>query len=367
MSPYPVPPPRPSDPAPTRRYGSIVLLTLGFVLIAVCAVVVTLAVLLSTGPTSFAIGVLFALVPVAPLLAFFGWLDRYEPEPRGYLVFAFGWGAAVATLGSLVINSTSIYLLDTAGRDSEYVGTVFVAPIVEEALKGLGLLTIVWISRRGLDSVVDGIVYAGLIGVGFAFVENILYLGAALTDGGSAGLIATFVARGILSPFAHPLFTAAFGIGLALAARNKGAGRLLVLIGYVVAVGLHALWNANASTDVTGFLAGFIMIHVPIFLIYVGLALWSRAREGRLIRTHLQPYAATGWVTPAEVEMLSDLRLRRQALAGAAPGSRSQVRRFQQSAVSLAHLRARMDAGSAPRGGVEMERRLLADISAQRV
>ena len=55
-----------------------------------------------------------------------------------------------------------------------------VAPITEEGAKGLFILLLLWFRRRVIDGVLDGIVYAGLVGVGFAFTENILYLGARL-------------------------------------------------------------------------------------------------------------------------------------------------------------------------------------------
>ena len=63
-----------------------------------------------------------------------------------------------------------------------------------------------------------------MVGVGFAFVENILYLAAAYngTDGtgpgGTDALTATFVVRCLFSPFAHPLFTAFTGVPAPLAA-----------------------------------------------------------------------------------------------------------------------------------------------------
>ena len=66
----------------------------------------------------------------------------------------------------------------------------------------------------------DGIVYAGMVGIGFAFTENILYLAAAYngTDGmgpgGTEAVTATFVVRCLFSPFAHPFFTAFIGIGV---------------------------------------------------------------------------------------------------------------------------------------------------------
>ena len=102
--------------------------------------------------------------------------------------------------------------------------------------------------RREFDGVVDGIVYAGLAGVGFAFTENVLYLGRALQDNGTAGLAVTFVLRGVFGPFAHPMFTMATGIGLGVAATTRRRWLRVVapLVGWLCAVALHAMWNLSA-------------------------------------------------------------------------------------------------------------------------
>lgn len=372
QSPASAPLPGSSRPqVPGSRTGSTVLLVLGYVLVAVCAIVITPVVLVATGPTAFVVGLLFAVVPVVPLLAYFAWLDRNEPEPRGLLLFAFGWGAAVATLGSLVLNTASVLVLDAAGRDPEFVSVAVVAPVVEEALKGLGILAILLIGRRGLDGVVDGLVYAGVVGVGFAFVENILYLGAALTDGGGAGLIGTFVVRGIFSPFAHPLFTAPIGIAIAVAARRGGLRWAWVLVGYVVAVLLHGVWNGSAVASPETFLVGFILLQAPLFAVYIGVALWARRREERLIRLHLEPYAQVGWISRSELAMLGSLRTRRHALdvVGRGPGGPQRaaaLKRMQRAAVQLAFLRNRMLRGTAPRDARALEHDLLDGITAWR-
>jgi RsiW-degrading membrane proteinase PrsW (M82 family) len=354
MSSQPAPVPGTARPqVPGSRSGSQVLLILGFVLIGVCALVITPVVLVATGPTAFVVGLLFAVVPVAPLLAYFAWLDRHEPEPGGLLVFAFGWGAVVATLGSLVLNTASVLVLDAAGRDPEFVSVAVVAPVVEEALKGLGILAIVLVGRRGLDGVVDGLVYAGVVGVGFAFVENILYLGGALLEGGGAGLVGTFVVRGIFSPFAHPLFTAPIGVAVAIAVRRGGFRWAWVAVGYVVAVVLHGVWNGSAVSSPEAFLLGFVVLQAPLFAVYLAVALWARQREGHLIRHHLVPYAQVGWLAPQELAMLGSLRTRRHALAvirGGPDGVRraAALQRLQRSAVQLAFLRHRMLRGTAP-------------------
>ena len=184
-----------------------------------------------TGAVGFAIGLSLALLPLPVVIGAFRWLDRYEPEPRGLLLFAFFWGATVAALAAAVLNTASVIAIARTGGENGLDATaVLVAPWVEEAAKGAAVLLVLLFRRREFDGVVDGIVLAGLAGIGFAFTENVLYFGRAFLAGQEESLTTgffaaglTFVLRGVLSPFAHPLFTAMTGIGLGIAAHTSSA------------------------------------------------------------------------------------------------------------------------------------------------
>jgi hypothetical protein len=176
-----------AQPRGIGRLGQVVLSVLGGLLIAVCGVVITVVLLLTVGPGVFGTALLLASLPVLPLVWVYRWLDRHEPEPRGMLLFAFGWGAAVATAFSLLLSLPPTLAVQAAGGDADTVGAVFVAPLVEEGLKALGLLAALLVGRRALDGLVDGFVYSGMVGIGFAFTENILYLGNALITAAPTG------------------------------------------------------------------------------------------------------------------------------------------------------------------------------------
>ena len=127
--------------------------------------------------------------------------------------------------------------------------------MTEEFSKGLFLFLLLWWRRAELDGILDGLVYAGMVGIGFAFVENILYLAAAYngTDGmgpgGTGAVTSVFVVRCLFSPFAHPLFTSfiGIGVGLAVGSRSRSVRVLAPLVGYLLAVVAHAAWNARRS------------------------------------------------------------------------------------------------------------------------
>jgi len=315
---------------------------------------------------------LFAALPLLVVVPTFLWLDRYEAEPTRMLILAFAWGAVCAPAGALFLNTGIAIAMRLAGaEDPDLETAVFGAPFVEEGLKGLGVLLIVLLRRREFDGVVDGIVYAGLVGAGFAFSENIIYLGREFVEYGQQGLTELFILRCIMGPFAHPLFTAFTGIGLGLAVavmRSAWSRVLVALGGFLLAALLHGIWNLSAAT---GHLIGaYVLFQVPLFLCFVALVIGLRYREGRLIRTYLSQYADAGWLSHQEVAMLSSLPARRQARIWAnQQGGRAAVasmRAFQDAASDLALLRARMVRGSAERDAAARESTLLESIVAHR-
>lgn len=315
---------------------------------------------------------LFAALPLLVVVPTFLWLDRYEAEPTRMLILAFAWGAVCAPAGALFLNTGIAIAMRLAGaEDPDLETAVFGAPFVEEGLKGLGVLLIVLLRRREFDGVVDGIVYAGLVGAGFAFSENIIYLGREFVEYGQQGLTELFILRCIMGPFAHPLFTAFTGIGLGLAVavmRSAWSRVLVALGGFLLAALLHGIWNLSAAT---GHLIGaYVLFQVPLFLCFLALVIGLRYREGRLIRTYLSQYADAGWLSHQEVAMLSSLPARRQARIWAnQQGGRAAVasmRAFQDAASDLALLRARMVRGSAERDAAARESTLLESIVAHR-
>ena len=108
------------------------------------------------------------------------WIDRYEPEPPRLLAWAFLWGATGATLIALVVNTTGQAVVGGAfgAAVGQLYGGSLSAPFVEEIVKAAVLYAIYRWRRHEFDGVLDGIVYAGMVGLGFAFTENVLYYAA---------------------------------------------------------------------------------------------------------------------------------------------------------------------------------------------
>ncbi|PWD49775.1 PrsW family intramembrane metalloprotease [Serinibacter arcticus] len=327
------------------------------------------------GPAPAAIGFLAALIPLAVVLAAVMWLDRWEPEPKVMLLIALLWGAGVSVVLSFYGNtavSMAVYEATGDPNQANIIGAVVSAPVLEETTKGLGVLLIFLLRRKYFDGVVDGIVYAAVVAAGFAFTENIIYFGRAVEI-----LPSIFFTRGVMSPFAHILFTACIGIALGIASRHRNAAAVwwLFPVGLLGAMALHALWNASASLgQVTGnentFFLVYGLVQIPLFVAAIVLAFWLRRQESAAIRARLTEYAGAGWFAPHEIEMVASLRTRAQARAWAArmgPNAAAAMKRFQKDATSLAYLRQRAISGRADlrtHGSGEAE--LLASLSADR-
>ena len=316
-----------------------------------------------------------AVIPLGIVIPTFLWLDRFESEPTRYLVAAFLWGAVVAAAVAAAFNTSAIAVLEASTDPQLALATtsVMIAPFVEEALKGVFVLLVWWFLRREFDGITDGMVYAGICAAGFAFTENMQYLATAYSQGGGEALGATFVARCLLSPFAHPMFTVLTGIGIGVAATSRTwLPRILApLLGYLLAVLSHGLWNLAAVSGGRGVVVVYVLIEVPIFLAFLGFVGWTRRHEGQLIGRFLRPYADVGWLSPAEVSMLSSMPRRREARAWARANTGraglASMRAFQDTASELAFLRRRMHHSAADRHAVEQEQLLLEALRRRRL
>lgn len=315
-----------------------------------------------------------ALVPLGIVIPTFLWLDRFESEPTRYLVAAFLWGALVAAVIAAVLNTSAIAVLaEVSDPDAALATTaVLVAPVVEEAAKGAFVLLAWLFLRREFDGIIDGMVYAGVCAAGFAFTENIHYLAQAWADGGGAALTGAFVARCLMSPFAHPMFTILTGVGIGVAATSRTRAPKVVapLVGFLLAVLTHALWNLGAVAGGEGLLTVYLLVEVPVFIAFLVFVAWARRREGRLIGRHLHPYVDAGWLSSAELAMLASMPHRREARAWAransGPRGLASMRGFQDTASELALLRARMSHSAADDHAIAQERELLLALTARR-
>lgn len=363
---------QPGLTAPARQGSSLLVLgIIGVIILGILALGVVAYLISGLGGDAFALGGILALIPLT--IVFFGvrWIDRWEPEPRLAVLFAFLWGAAVSVIIALVLGAEldNLIVALSGGSDFvyEFIGAAIQAPIVEEGGKGLGVLILFFAAKKYFDGPVDGVVYAAWAAGGFAFTENILYFGSQLLDSGGfdGSVFEIFLIRGIMSPFAHVMFTACIGIALGFAAR-RGVGPLgaigFFFLGYIPAMLLHGLWN-GALFFVSDFYGYYAIIQFPLFVMAVLLVLFLRRQESKLTFDRLNEYANVGWFDTSEVTALATPAGRRQAKAWATgQGKGREMKTYIRDATRLAFARQRIITGRGKIGAEADEAQLLAAI-----
>jgi RsiW-degrading membrane proteinase PrsW (M82 family) len=234
------------------------------------------------------------------------WLDRYEKEPLLLLGAVLIWGAVVAAGSAFIINTVlglGIYVFTGSDFATEMATGSLIAPFVEEVLKGLAVLIVFLIFRREFDSVLDGIIYAGVAALGFAATENTYYIYTyGFTESGWSGLLFLTFIRIILVGWQHPFYTAFTGIGLATARLNRNWFIKIAapIIGLGLAMFTHAFHNTMAS-----FLSGTAGLAIGAAIDWTGwlfmliIIIWATRREQKYLKMYLSGEVQAGIITPA--------------------------------------------------------------------
>jgi protease PrsW len=286
----------------------------------------------------------FGFVPMFLFAAFVNWLDRYEKEPKLLLGAAFVWGVVIAGGGAFILNTAfgiGIYAVTGSESAAEVGTTSIVAPIIEEALKGLAVLVVFLLFRKEFDSILDGIVYGAVTAMGFAAIENVLYIYRnGFQEAGWEGFWLLVFIRVVLVGWMHPFFTAFTGIGLAVA-RMSGDTLVKIIaipIGYTIAVMTHAFHNTFST--VVGGEGGFFL---GIFADYIGYAfmlgfiIWIIAHERSLLKKQLIEEVQNGLLTPKQYQSAISFFQTNVHLAALTSGTFRTTSRFYQLCGELAH------------------------------
>jgi RsiW-degrading membrane proteinase PrsW (M82 family) len=287
------------------------------------------------------VSLFFAAVPAFFMAAIIYWLDRYEKEPVALLGAAFLWGAVIAAGGAFLINTVfgiGIYAITGSGDVADQATASLVAPVVEEGLKGLAVLLVFLFFRKEFDSILDGIVYAGVTALGFMATENVLYIyGHGYLEGGGWGALWQMVfIRDVVVAWQHPFFTAFTGIGLAVARLNRNMLIKIIAVpmGYAAAVLAHAIHNVFGS--MIGGLAGLALGSIVDWFGWLMMAIFivvMIGRERQILRNQLREEVASGTISNAQYRRaLSPLTMSTAFLHGGPKASR-----FYQVCAELAH------------------------------
>jgi RsiW-degrading membrane proteinase PrsW (M82 family) len=314
-------------------------------------------------PAGWALSWLLVAVYAAPVAVLVYVLDLYEREPIPLLAAAFVWGAVAATTLSAVGNAGwSLVIARILGPDlATRWSAALTAPIVEEVLKGLGVVMIVLIARDEVDDRMDGFVYGALCGLGFAVVEDVFYF-LAVFGGDVGGVWKGFFVRVIASGlYSHVLYTGLVGMAVGVVAARRDTrplgDRLRLAVPLVVtAVAGHFLWNSpildffppqpwNGAEWILIPLAAAVK-GLPLLVFVVIAVRLAHDRERRWLRQALAGEQDGSAVTGDEVNILESVRRRRDARRAlrdrAGAGAATLLGRLQREQVNLAMIRSRV-------------------------
>lgn len=250
----------------------------------------TLLLLTSIGGAAIAL-------PLATLLV---WITRrYLVQPIFTYVVPFMFGATIAVGLSLIasVYVTPIYnsvIINTGVEPMSFLATVH-APIFEELFKGLGLALMFLVFRNFFRTPHDGVIYGMLIGIGFAFTENVQYF---IQHGSTTeGFWMLLLSRVFGSLLTHATFTAATGLvmGWAIARFGNSGMKIFLgwLIGLTVAIAGHALWNGSSSVGF--FVPSYLFIFLPLFITVTTLMTSTARHYDSLFNVTLARYETQGW------------------------------------------------------------------------
>lgn len=176
-----------------------------------------------------------AILPVAGLLIFIYFQDKYQKEPIKSLLKAF-FGGMLAVVFDIIMVTTIEYSIGYIPilSDTVFYDSFLTAAIPEEICKFLIFMIFIW-RDKNFDEYFDGIVYATFIGLGFACVENIEYV---FSYGFGAG-----VSRAMFAVPGHFLFGVLMGYFLSLAKFTPEKRKHYIFLGLLFAIIAHGLYD----------------------------------------------------------------------------------------------------------------------------
>jgi len=220
---------------------------------------------------------LISVLPVVILLGYIYIKDKNEREPLGLLLKAFFSGVLVVVVILLwsFVEGVAGFSLTAFAENSAVLKSFFQAAIPEEGLKLLFLYLLIW-KNKEFNEHFDGIVYAVFVSMGFACVENIMYV----YEGG----FETGVARALLSVPGHFLFAVIMGYFFSRARFTPSKRKYLMAMAFICPVLAHGLYDTLCfAMEMYGESTGMASVLIVLFIAF-DIKLWQIGL--RAIRTH---------------------------------------------------------------------------------
>ena len=250
----------------------------------------------------------------------------------------------VAAGGAFIINTfvgLGVFVITGSEAATNLTTSAVIAPVIEELLKGFAVVMVFLIFRNEFDSILDGVVYAGVTALGFAASENAYYIYAfGFAEEGWQGFRSLALIRLGLVGWQHPFYTSFVGIGLAAArlSRNVIVKLFAPALGFGAAIAAHALHNVLASffqspggvlfTTALDWIGWILMLGFIIIVMFV---------ERHKIKKHLKPEVEQGTLTEPQYETaVSFFKISGSRIQAIFQGKYLRTTRFYRKAAELA-------------------------------
>jgi RsiW-degrading membrane proteinase PrsW (M82 family) len=247
-----------------------------------------------------------AILPMFIYLLLIWYFDLYDREPFKLVLQNYFWGAfgavIFAILGGLLLTNILSGITENQ-NELDYIGTIAIAPVIEEITKGIFLF--ITVSRIKFDNITDGIVYGGAIGLGFGMTENFLYFISYAEN--ISGWIYLIIIRTFFSAVMHCIATGIFGSFLAFAKfKNLPTKIMLITSGLFLAIFIHFIWNYSIITKYFTPL-GFAFMGISIIL-FCAIFISSVMGERKIIYNELLEESGLGLIPVHHSDILSSLK-----------------------------------------------------------
>lgn len=212
---------------------------------------------------------ILAILPVIVLAAYIYKKDKYEKEPLGMLLKAFLLGICAIPFDVALVN----FIESVWHSDTVFFQAFFTAGIPEEFCKWILFMLVIW-RNSNFDEFFDGIVYAVFISLGFACVENMMYLFSS-DDFGAA--FQTGVMRALLSVPGHFLFAVIMGYFLGMAKFKPQERRKYLILSYVCPMIAHGIFDylLMLSAAFTENNLEWMGVMMYVIFIYLDIKMWK--------------------------------------------------------------------------------------------
>jgi RsiW-degrading membrane proteinase PrsW (M82 family) len=321
--------------------------------------------------TVLILSIIAAIIPTVLYIMLIYWVDRYEKEPSWLLISAFLWGAIPSIVVAFVFNSVlsiPLYLL-AGGGTGDALAASLIAPPVEETVKGIALVGIFFFWRHEIDSILDGIIYGAMVGMGFAIVENVYYFVNVFNEGGVEAWSVNIFMRAVVFGLNHALFTSATGLGIAIArmTTNRRVQFVAPVVGWMVSVFLHFVHNAAVSIGDFFCFVALASDWGGVLLVFA-IMIWAVLQERSWIRDYLADEVKAGTLTAVQYEIACSGRKRARyvydQLKTGGYGAYRQATRFFQRCSELAYKKHHIELFKDDEKSVELADELRGEIAA---